>query len=541
MARRSAVLERKYIFEYDVGQWTFGTTQVLQERTTGNLKTCKVVRKSKLQPGLSPITRLQALRRLQHPSVCNITDVLEDAEHLFIISDFLRGGDLQDWMERMDDVNWLQESTCASYIRQLLLAIMHCHSQQVYHGDLRLTSLLLTSKMPDAAIKVSDFGLAAILDPANEIVPCHIDEAVLPDAASASDVARNIASDIFNVGVIAHTLLIGRLSKSCAGLVPPSLSRSGAALPAFEDDALSERSESSRTFIKRCLRQEGHVTIARLLMDPWLKSFLRLEPEPFPKTAAAGVEEARKQRHSTLCYTLCVLILPAAVPVRDFDLLRFAFQQLDSDNDGLISQDKAQRLLLTRRNHVEAVKPALEIVDVGGNHVLDLCATACADMIVRDFFAAGPTNQPLCGPFSSTDLVPNLMRVFFEIYGERHDGVARCAVNLAHLRTRMHTATAKEIERHANVCYEDILEFLPDGQVIDSQVLTEQIAASEGVGTPLRRVPADLSPIRAESVWTLASNKFNLDRFNLDFGGLFHDCSVLRAQRDESPFSIRIA
>lgn len=520
--RRCPTLDKKYQFEYDVGQWTFGTVQVVKERKTGNLKTCKVVRRAILQFASEVLPRLRALQDLQHPHICSITDVLDDRDAFYILTDFHQGGDLQDWMERLEEGSWLQESACGAYIRQAAQALTHSHANQVYHRDLRPSSLLLTSKLPDAVVKVSDFGLAAILDPDGSLA--QPSAYAMPELPQQGYDQRGRDSDIWSLGAIAHALLVGQppndLLRRSAGW---GLSRD------IEEDAWSERSDWSHDFTRRCLRrsQGQQPSAATLLWHPWLKGLTPLSGPAF----RADTDTARDLRHRTLCYMLSVLLVPAVVPHKDFDELRSSFQLADADRDGLIPRSAAQRLLLQRRNLAEAVAPALSIVDVLKTDNLDLSAVAAADLIVRDFFAAGPTHAPLCGPFGATDLVGRMLEVFFRTFGERSNG-SPSTVNAASLRARLHTATASDLEQHGGICFEDLLDCLPDDGPVDGQGVASALSMSEGRGTPLGTDGE--APIQKPEGWGLAGNSFSFS-----VAGLFQSCGV-GGKRDDSPHSVRV-
>jgi len=523
--RRCPALDGKYIFEYDVGQWTFGTMQVLKERETGAMKTCKIVKKSTLQYTSETMSRLRALQDLQHPHICSVTDVTEDRDNFYIIMDFFPGGDVQDWMERMDEGNWLQETTCAAYIRQALLAVAHSHAAQVYHRDLRPSNFLLTSKLPDAIVKVTDFGLAAALDPEGRIIQdqenlyCPGDSLHLPSGPA----------DLWSIGAIAHALLTGSPPDGAArGESGSWMSRRRSS----DDDAWSERSEPARDFVRRCLRQKGgeRATAPKLLWHPWLKNLTPLSGPQF----RADNDAARDLRHKTLCYSVAVMLLPVVVPYSDFVALREAFDLMDSDRDGLISRERAQRLLLQRCNHVDAVAPALSIVDIAKTDALDLCAIACADLIVRDFFAAGPTHSPLLGPFRATDLAGRMVKRFFENFGDRRNGQTALTASAQGVRAKIRTATGRDIEEHTNVRFEELLLCLPEDRPIDAQLLASQIASNGARGTPLGS-DGDFSPLPSESPWTLASGS----PFGLDVSSFFQSCGM-GAKRDDSPHSIRI-
>ena len=44
--------------------------------------------------------RLHRLKEVQHPMISPVTDILEDSQHLFIISSRAAGGDIGDWLDR---------------------------------------------------------------------------------------------------------------------------------------------------------------------------------------------------------------------------------------------------------------------------------------------------------------------------------------------------------------------------------------------------------------------------------------------------------
>mmetsp|Transcript_55203 Transcript_55203/g.155334 ORF Transcript_55203/g.155334 Transcript_55203/m.155334 type:complete len:528 (-) Transcript_55203:218-1801(-) len=526
MAIRRGVLDKRYIFEYDVGQWTFGTIQVLKEKSSGDLKTCKTVPKSLIRNTHNVLARLRALQELQHPHICSITDVLEDRDRIFILSEFTQGGDVQDWMQRLDDGNWLHEGTCAAYVRQALLALAHSHAASVYHRDLRPSNLSLTTKLPDAIVKVSDFGLAAILDPDNAIIQKRPTPYSVPEILKSAETVRSSPPDMWSVGVIAHALLVGHAPAESSGGANAGW-RLARRVQGGEDDGWSERSPMSRDFVQRLLRPAmDRPTAAKALHHPWLKG---LQP-------VAGIswrpdaDPAQELRHRTLCYLLGVLLLPAIVPHRDFEQLRAAFQQSDPDHDGFVPRAVGQRLLLGRCNFRDAVAPALGIVDVGGTDTLDLCGAACADLIVREFFAAGPTSAPLMGPFGAADLAPRLLRRFLEVFGDRRGDAAQPSVTVAGIRSKLRTATARDVEARAGVRYDDLLTCLPEERSIDGQLLTTHLSASAGRGTPLGTDGA-LSPLKAKSPWG--------NTFGLDVISIFQSCSS-GFKREDSPHSIRI-
>eukprot|EP00406_Dinophysis_acuminata_P021350 CAMPEP_0179329358 /NCGR_PEP_ID=MMETSP0797-20121207/63077_1 /TAXON_ID=47934 /ORGANISM="Dinophysis acuminata, Strain DAEP01" /LENGTH=157 /DNA_ID=CAMNT_0021041993 /DNA_START=97 /DNA_END=566 /DNA_ORIENTATION=- len=133
------------------------------------MKVCKTVLKASVKNIGDVSGRITQLQKLRHPHVCHITDFLEDQIHYFIIQDRCPGGDLENWMERIDESHWLKEETCAHYVGQALVALNYCHAHSVFHRGLSPSNILLTSKLPDARVRISDFGLAPVFDPDNSV------------------------------------------------------------------------------------------------------------------------------------------------------------------------------------------------------------------------------------------------------------------------------------------------------------------------------------------------------------------------------------
>jgi hypothetical protein len=421
----------------------------------------------------------------------------------------------------MDENNWVQEQTCANYVRQVVLALSYCHNMKVTHGDLNPNNLLLTSKLPDASVKVGDFGLAAILDPEGVMVRRHASPCAAPEVMSGQEPSYGGAADLWSVGAIAHTLLLGRAPNDVFGGMSNKW-KVDARRVHDDEDGWSDRSSLSRDFVMRLLRPSGErPTAAKALQHPWLKSRLPIGGVYLRD----GSDLAREARHKTLCYTLAVLLVPVLVPYVDFEQLQVAFNKSDTDRDGYVTFPIVQKVLLGRCNSQEAVNAAISVVDIGGEHVYDLCAAACADVIAREFFAAGPTGGPVT-TLRATDLAPLLLRRFFEVFGDRRE--PQCSLQA--VRAKLRTATARDFENHASVRYDTLLSCLPEDQPIDTQILASQLTINAGQGTPLSG--SELAPMTTQShtgAWCLGGG----------YGGFFESCGI-GSVRDESPHGMRL-
>mmetsp|Transcript_1378 Transcript_1378/g.3030 ORF Transcript_1378/g.3030 Transcript_1378/m.3030 type:complete len:609 (-) Transcript_1378:146-1972(-) len=499
-AIRSEVLNSRYIFEHQLGLWTFGTTQVLKERNTGDLKTCKLVRKAMLQHPQGVGQKLARLQGFRCPHICPISEVLEDEHYFFVISNRCNGEDLDAWMDRVDALHWVHEATAAAYIAQALVALAHCHAACIFHCDLRPSNVLLTSKMPDATVMLSDFGIAPVLDPDKTMALRHSsgpNPYLAPELLSPSrSKSGEGAADIWSIGAIAHLLLAGQPLKEEGGGGLVNLSGT------LAESAWSDRSAVSRDFVRRLLLPAAErPSAAMMLQHPWLKTVIL----PRGIGGRATQEDAQKK---LLCYMLAVLLAPALILPQEFQALRTSFARRDADRDGFMLREAASNLLENHRFKVgasrkiscstedlassEELAAALEIVDVRGTGVFDLCSTACAALAARKLHAMRAAGVPAS---TADELERYLVAALAEVYGAGGDSVA--VVSLPHMRQRLCSEMAVEIETYCGVSYDEILSCFPDTfpkeEELDGHAISSMLTAGAGRGTPLAYGPRSRS------------------------------------------------
>mmetsp|Transcript_125720 Transcript_125720/g.391504 ORF Transcript_125720/g.391504 Transcript_125720/m.391504 type:complete len:542 (-) Transcript_125720:200-1825(-) len=499
MPVRSGLLERWYTFEYDLGQWTFGTTQVLREKQTNELKTCKTVPKALVKDRTDVFARLQRLRDLSHPFLCRVTDVLEDPNYYFIISDACNGGDLGDWMDRLDKNRWwIVEETVAAYTLEMAAAVAYCHSHQVYHRDLRPSSIQLSSKMPDATILVSDFGIAEILDPDYTFVQRSPNPYAAPELRSQTGRVTGGAPDVWSIGAITYALLIGHPPHDEGFDLNPSRLLRGAP----DRDAWANRSITSHDLVHWLLRSAGdRPTAARIMNHRWLKRVV------VPSSPSALEQESNKELQTKLvCYMIGVLLVPAEVSCAELRDLRAAFIQADHDYDGLLQQSAALELLLSTVRMQDPlsskassssflraeVEEALQAVDVRGTGVADLCSVSCAAALVRARAATAgrqapgrpqPPRSPTAKRLALADeLLQRALDRFIDVY---RDANSRSSVPVTHLSERLHCQSGHEMETCAGVNYDEMLTVFREVDSVDRRRLASELAGSSGRGTPL--------------------------------------------------------
>ncbi|CAK9094437.1 unnamed protein product [Durusdinium trenchii] len=433
---RSFVLQQYYTFEYDLGLWAFGAVQVIKDRRSGTLKTCKAVEKTRLMDVHGTGDRLRRLTEIQHPMLLPVTDILEDSSHFFIISPHAAGGDMGDWLDRLaSDEEVIEEETCAMYVAQVLASLVHCHSCGVFHDELRARSVLLTSREANARVLLGDVGLLAAL------------------GRGCKD---GRAGDLRGVGMLSLAMLLGL----APGKVEEDLNSH-----LLNGELWSARSREAFDFVQTLLAEDVECTAPLALSHPWLRNVL-LRPGLADDLAR---EDALRR---LACYQAALLLVPVEMAHRDLERLLKDFQRMDQDGDALLASRLAMQLLLARRGATKrGSEVAVGVCDVRGCGTVDFSAMAAA-ALMADLLPDGFMKQRV------DDMWSALQQLFFEAYGS-DDGMVDRSVVLE----KVSNSVGGLLEKYGDVEFEEILGSFDDD--IYQESFQSRLMDSAGHGTPM--------------------------------------------------------
>ncbi|KAM0893845.1 hypothetical protein ACQ4PT_024845 [Festuca glaucescens] len=220
--RKSMPLLGKYELGPLLGRGTFAKVYLAQPVAGGEPVAVKVIDKAEVLgiPGMAPrvLREVAAMRRLRHPGVLRLHEVLATRSRIYLVMELAPRGDLQSALAA--NRKGFPERTARRIFVQLATALAHCHARGVAHRDVKPQNILL-----DAAggLKVSDFGLSAA-----PVVPGSAESLLLTacgtPAYAAPEVLRRKAYDgakvdAWSCGVVLFVLLSGRLPFDDANIV----------------------------------------------------------------------------------------------------------------------------------------------------------------------------------------------------------------------------------------------------------------------------------------------------------------------------------
>ncbi|KAJ0979228.1 hypothetical protein J5N97_014702 [Dioscorea zingiberensis] len=265
----SKVIFNKYALGRILGRGGSAKVHLAHDLTTGLNVAIKIICKhriTKCNLADNVLREVDSMRRLRHPNVVRLHEVLASRTKIYLVLDFLRGGELFTWVAARGR---FPEDTSRRYFRQLVSALGYCHARGVFHRDLKPENLLLDEH---GDLKVTDFGLSA-LQPSNPSVLhtlCGTPAYVAPEILSKKGYA-GASVDVWSAGIVLFVLTTGYLPFNDSNLMNlyRKIHRGVFRCPRWTSPEL-------RRLLARLLdtNPETRITFDEILRDPWFRKGL---------------------------------------------------------------------------------------------------------------------------------------------------------------------------------------------------------------------------------------------------------------------------
>ncbi|XVE80768.1 hypothetical protein DITRI_Ditri15bG0006800 [Diplodiscus trichospermus] len=257
----------KYEIGKLLGRGAFAKVYHARNVRTGQSVAIKAVSKQKVFKGgfMAQVKReIAIMRRLSHPNIVKLIEVLATKTKIYFVMEFAKGGELFTRISR----GRFSEDLSRRYFQQLISAVGFCHSRGVFHRDLKPENLLLDENWN---LKVTDFGLSAVTD---QVQPdgllhtlCGTPAYVAPEilAKKGYDGAK---VDVWSCGIVLYVLHAGYLPFNHTNLMVMyrRIHKGEFRFPKWTSPDL-------RRFLCRLLdtNPETRITVDEIINDPWFK------------------------------------------------------------------------------------------------------------------------------------------------------------------------------------------------------------------------------------------------------------------------------
>ncbi|KAM5167180.1 ribosomal protein S6 kinase alpha-2 isoform 1-T1 [Callospermophilus lateralis] len=193
-----------------LGQGSYGKVFLVRKVTgsdAGQLYAMKVLRKATLKVRDRVRSKMERdiLAEVNHPFIVKLHYAFQTEGKLYLILDFLRGGDL---FTRLSKEVMFTEEDVKFYLAELALALDHLHSLGIIYRDLKPENILLDE---EGHIKITDFGLSkeAIDHDKRAYSFCGTIEYMAPEVVNRR--GHTQSADWWSFGVLMFEMLTGSL------------------------------------------------------------------------------------------------------------------------------------------------------------------------------------------------------------------------------------------------------------------------------------------------------------------------------------------
>jgi serine/threonine protein kinase len=152
---------------------------------------------------LTLIVERDILEKFDHPFVMKLQFAFQDEFHLYLIMEFINGGELFYHLKK--DTRF-DENRAKFYCAELVLALEYLHEQGVVYRDVKPENILIDS---EGHIRLTDFGLSkAGLKPDDQTESfCGTTEYLAPEIISNTSYGFSV--DWYSTGLVLFEMLSG--------------------------------------------------------------------------------------------------------------------------------------------------------------------------------------------------------------------------------------------------------------------------------------------------------------------------------------------
>jgi len=196
----------EYRFIRQIEKGSSSIVMLVEHIMTNVLYACKIFdREFLVSSNLTKMfeNELCTLKKLKHPNIAQLIDVLYDESRIYCIIEYCKHGEL---LKYIVSSSKLDEMEAKRLFVQILAAVDFCHRNGVVHRDLKPENILLGSEMD---VKLIDFGL------------CHTSGQLLSTACGSVYYAPpevilgmkydGEKGDIWSLGVVLYIMVAGRM------------------------------------------------------------------------------------------------------------------------------------------------------------------------------------------------------------------------------------------------------------------------------------------------------------------------------------------
>ena len=186
-----------------LGTGSFGRVHLVQSRHNQRFYAIKVLKKAqvvKMKQIEHTNDERTMLQRVKHPFLVNLWGTFQDSKNLYMVMDFIEGGELFSLLRKSQR---FPNPVAKFYAAEVTLALDYLHSLDIIYRDLKPENLLLDRH---GHIKITDFGFAKRC-PDITWTLCGTPDYLAPEVVASKGYNKSV--DWWSLGILTFEMLAG--------------------------------------------------------------------------------------------------------------------------------------------------------------------------------------------------------------------------------------------------------------------------------------------------------------------------------------------
>lgn len=192
-----------FIIHRTLGTGSFGRVHLARSKHNMRYYAIKVLAKEKVYR-MKQVEHTNSeramLARVQHPFIVNLWGTFQDSQNLYMIMDFVPGGELFTLLRKSQR---FPNPVAKFYAAEVALALDYLHTQDIIYRDLKPENILIAA---DGHVKITDFGFAKHVPDVTWTL-CGTPDYLAPEIIQGK--AYNKSVDWYALGVLIFEMLAG--------------------------------------------------------------------------------------------------------------------------------------------------------------------------------------------------------------------------------------------------------------------------------------------------------------------------------------------
>ena len=193
-----------------LGRGSFGEVLLVRLKANKKVYAMKILNKKILKIKKQQThtkTERDLMVKINSPFIVNIKSAFQDSSKLYIVSEFMQGGDMFFHLHDGKIVTFNNDKA-KFYIMELVLALESLHKNNMVYRDLKPENILLDAK---GHVKLTDFGLSKILENEEDkaFTICGTPQYLAPEVIKKKGYDK--AVDWWSLGCVMFEMLTGKI------------------------------------------------------------------------------------------------------------------------------------------------------------------------------------------------------------------------------------------------------------------------------------------------------------------------------------------